>query len=167
MDIVDETGNVVVNGMPESEIGNRNSFGSRFGPSGHLNDLKEGSYSARVRATLKKNASEENAQYLEFPLVIDKTAPEIRQEKKVINGRKILELSASDSCALDGIVVLGNGTGNPVGSSRPLQNKGGPYQKGLFKIGFEDNKGGKILLPVYSGLWFVGQPSWYAILDGC
>ncbi len=85
-----------------------------------LNNLPDGEYTASwgiVRPT-DATGDERIIPEIQVPLTIDTVSPTIRTSKKEVNGRTILTLKANDK-NLDGIYVLGVGTGGKVGDYDP------------------------------------------------
>ena len=76
--------------------------------------LPEGTYKGVIEGYIYYEGAKENPQTYEFPIVIDKTAPELEIKPKEKNGRKLLEITASDQ-SLDGIYIMGRGNGGIAG----------------------------------------------------
>ncbi|MBP0967193.1 MAG: Fn3-like domain-containing protein, partial [Oscillospiraceae bacterium] len=89
------------------------AFGGYF-PETKFTDLPEGTYKGVIEGYIYYEGAKENPQTFEFPVVIDKTAPELEIRPKEENGRKLLEITSSDQC-LDGIYIMGRGNGGIAG----------------------------------------------------
>ncbi|MBR3419995.1 MAG: S8 family serine peptidase [Oscillospiraceae bacterium] len=89
------------------------AFGGYFSEADFKN-LPEGTYRGVIEGYIYYEGAKENPQTYEFPIVIDKTAPELKIKPKEENGRKLLEITSSDQ-SLDGIYIMGKGNGGIAG----------------------------------------------------
>ena len=80
-----------------------------------LETLAEGSYTGVLTGYICYPAASLQPQELRIPFVVDKTNPEVTEEITQEDGRTILNLTIEDA-SLDGVYILGNGTGHAVGS---------------------------------------------------
>ncbi len=79
-----------------------------------ISDLPDGKYRGEIEAYVYYPGAMEHPQKLEFPIVIDKTAPELSLTTKEENGRKLLTITCTDE-NLDGIYIMGKGSGGIAG----------------------------------------------------
>lgn len=81
----------------------------------YIGDLPEGEYLASLKGYVPYDGAEDRPQYFEKSFTVDKTPPVINSARVTSSGgRKILTMQLSDS-ALEGLYVIGNGTGGVKG----------------------------------------------------
>lgn len=69
-------------------------------------DLPDGRYTSKLNAYIEYGAGKEKTQTYPLELAIDREAPEVEYEIIEKDGRKLLELTATDT-ALDGVFIMG------------------------------------------------------------
>ena len=79
-----------------------------------MKDYEEGDYTIHVDFRINFAGSQKPAQTLEFPLHIDKTAPQVTDTLVTENGRKILKMDITDNGALDCVFLVGNRSGEEM-----------------------------------------------------
>lgn len=119
IEIYDMKGNLVLSPYFEEE-----QFDSGFETvlfSNIMDELPEGRYKAMISSYINYPGAEDHKQQISAEFVIDNTAPEISNIKlEEKDGRSILSFTAKDE-HLDGIYVLGIGTGGVCGEYDPSE----------------------------------------------
>ena len=121
MDLLDQNGKIISKGQRNQILSKAPDFNTMELLANDLfNNLAEGEYTARIYASISEDPAEEDIQRIEYPLYIDKTKPVLKTGKKTGNGRTTVSVTASDECALDGVIVLCSGDGHVVGQDDPF-----------------------------------------------
>lgn len=88
-----------------------------------ITDLPDGEYTGVLEGHIYYEGADQNPQSYSFPIVIDKTKPELEVTGREENGRKLIDITATDD-NLDAVYVMGKGKGGVAGEyteeSEPL-----------------------------------------------